>query len=192
MGESYDHDKRRIRRGMEPRRARLTPDEIARLSAAACDRVVALAAFAAARHVVVYLPIGGEMDSTAIADRALADGKRVYHPKGGSRTPGFVLAGAPDAGSGPPIPSPDVLFVVPGVAFDLRGARLGRGSGWYDRALAAHPGGVRVGLAYDFQLVPVLPEAPWDVRMDAVATDVRLVVPVVAGDPRTAVKENRT
>jgi 5-formyltetrahydrofolate cyclo-ligase len=65
--------------------------------------------------------------------------------------------------------------VVPGVAFDLRGARLGRGRGWYDRALARYPAGTRLGLAYEFQVVPALPEAPWDVRMHALVTEARLI-----------------
>jgi 5-formyltetrahydrofolate cyclo-ligase len=69
----------------------------------------------------------------------------------------------------------DVCFLVPGLGFDQRGVRLGRGSGWYDRALARHPQGVRVGLAYEFQLVPSLPEATWDVRMNAVVTEARVL-----------------
>jgi 5-formyltetrahydrofolate cyclo-ligase len=68
-----------------------------------------------------------------------------------------------------------VLFLVPGLAFDARGARLGRGAGSYDRALARHVNALRIGLAYEFQLVQRLPEAAWDIRMDAVATDARLV-----------------
>jgi 5-formyltetrahydrofolate cyclo-ligase len=68
-----------------------------------------------------------------------------------------------------------VLFLVPGVAFDPRGVRLGRGDGWYDRAFARHPGGVRLGLAYEFQVLADLPEAPWDVRMHGVVTDARVI-----------------
>jgi 5-formyltetrahydrofolate cyclo-ligase len=190
MGGVYDHDKGGIRRRMQERRAALAPADVARASARACARVLALPAFAAARHVVVYDPVGNELDPGAIAARADADAKPVYYPKPRGTTPGFVcrrprdsaaddvLLGAGMAG---------ILFLVPGVAFDARGARLGRGAGWYDRALAAHPRGVRVGLAFEFQVVPALPEAPWDVRMHAVVTDERLL-----GDPSPAgaVKEN--
>ena len=69
-----------------------------------------------------------------------------------------------------------VVFLVPGVAFDPRGVRLGRGAGCYDRALARHPTALRVGLAYEMQVVPSLPEATWDVPMDAVVTEARVLV----------------
>jgi 5-formyltetrahydrofolate cyclo-ligase len=68
-----------------------------------------------------------------------------------------------------------VLFVVPGMAFYLLGTRLGRGGGHYDRVLASHPDSVRVGLAFEWQILPRLPRARWDVPMDAVATESRLV-----------------
>jgi 5-formyltetrahydrofolate cyclo-ligase len=169
---------------MQERRAALTPVEVARASARACDRVFALAAFAAARHVVVYAAMGNELDPRPIAERALAAGKDVYYPRPPGEPAGFASrrGTVPLAGN-----AIGVLFVVPGVAFDPRGARLGRGGGWYDRALGAPPGGIRVGLAFDFQVLPVLPEAPWDVRMHAVVTDERLL-----GDPSPggAVKEN--
>jgi 5-formyltetrahydrofolate cyclo-ligase len=165
MGDVYDDDKRKIRRAMHERRAALGADEVARGSAAACARMLALPVFAAARHVVVYDAMRGELDPAAIAERARVLGKSVYYPRPPRETPGF--AGL-DPGAG------DVIFVVPGLAFDARGVRIGRGGGWYDRALGAWRDGVRVGFGFDFQLVPVLPEAPWDVRMHLVVTDERL------------------
>jgi len=165
MGDVYDDDKRKIRRAMHERRAALGADEVARGSAAACARMLALPVFAAARHVVVYDAMRGELDPAAIGERARALGKSVYCPRPPAEAPGF-------AGLDPG--ADHVLFVVPGVAFDERGVRLGRGGGWYDRALAACRDGVRVGFGFDFQLVPLLPEAPWDVRMHLVVTDERL------------------
>ena len=165
MGDVYDDDKREIRRAMCQQRAALGTDEVARRSAAACARVLALPVFAAARQVVVYDAMRGELDPAAIAEQAGALGKSVHYPRPLAETPGF--AGL-DPGAG------DVLFVVPGLAFDERGVRLGRGSGWYDRALAAWRVGFRIGFGFDFQLVPLLPEAPWDIRMHVVVTDERL------------------
>ena len=72
------------------------------------------------------------------------------------------------------------MFLVPGVAFTPCGVRLGRGVGWYDRALGRHPRGIRIGLAYGFQVVPRLPEAPWDVRMHAVVTESRSISAALA------------
>lgn len=64
------------------------------------------------------------------------------------------------------------VIIVPGVAFTERGIRLGRGAGFYDRFLAAVPANVpKIGLAFDAQLVPDLPEGPFDVRMDFVISE---------------------
>lgn len=65
------------------------------------------------------------------------------------------------------------LAIIPGVAFDRQGNRLGHGAGYYDRFLA-HPAMARtalVGLAYAFQIVPALPVAPWDRPVHALCTE---------------------
>ena len=71
---------------------------------------------------------------------------------------------------------PDMLF-VPLVGFTGRGERIGQGGGFYDRWLAAHPGTVSVGLAWDVQKVDALPVEPHDVRLRAVVTPTRLYGP---------------
>lgn len=66
------------------------------------------------------------------------------------------------------------LILVPGIAFDLRGHRLGRGRGFYDRLLAkAH--GIKCGVAFDKQIVKETPAGTHDVRMDFIATPTRLM-----------------
>ena len=60
------------------------------------------------------------------------------------------------------------LIVVPGVAFDRNGNRLGRGRGYYDRFLCQHPDVKRIGICFDFQLVDEIPTEPFDIRMDEV------------------------
>lgn len=60
-------------------------------------------------------------------------------------------------------------FLCPGLAFDRHGGRLGRGRGFYDRALAtARPGAVRIGVAFDHQLIDEVPTADHDIRMDEI------------------------
>jgi 5-formyltetrahydrofolate cyclo-ligase len=83
-----------------------------------------------------------------------------------------------------------VLFVVPGLAFDSAGTRLGRGGGHYDRALATYPRGLRVALAAEAQLSPDLPSDTWDQPVDAVVTERRLLWS--AARPRPGIKENPT
>ena len=62
------------------------------------------------------------------------------------------------------------LIVVPGVAFDRKGDRLGRGKGYYDRFLSQHLEVKRIGICFDFQLVEEVPSEPFDIRMDEVIT----------------------
>ena len=65
---------------------------------------------------------------------------------------------------------PDILL-VPLLAFDRRGYRVGYGAGYYDRTLAALPGRVRLGVAYAAQELDEVPAGPYDERLDAVATE---------------------
>jgi 5-formyltetrahydrofolate cyclo-ligase len=71
------------------------------------------------------------------------------------------------------------LVVVPGVAFDAEGRRLGRGGGYYDATLALLPrGAARLGVAFEIQVVPAVPEEPHDVRLDGVVTEARVLFPL--------------
>jgi 5-formyltetrahydrofolate cyclo-ligase len=68
------------------------------------------------------------------------------------------------------------LALIPGVAFDLRGGRLGLGAGFYDRLLSQLPRGIpMVGLAFDFQVIPRLPLQPHDILLDAIVTESRVI-----------------
>ncbi len=62
------------------------------------------------------------------------------------------------------------LIVVPGVAFDPKGNRLGRGKGYYDRFLCQYLDVKRIGICFNFQLVEEVPSEPFDIRMDEVIT----------------------
>ena len=80
---------------------------------------------------------------------------------------------APD--DSPPA-APDII-IVPGVAFDANGTRLGMGGGYYDRLLALprYADSLRLGLAYSFQLVDSLPRQTWDVPVHAVCTELGIL-----------------
>jgi 5-formyltetrahydrofolate cyclo-ligase len=66
-------------------------------------------------------------------------------------------------------------FVVPGVAFDLRGFRIGWGKGHYDRFLSRNGNAVKIAPAYDFQVVRRIDAEPHDIRMDFVVTEKRVL-----------------
>jgi 5-formyltetrahydrofolate cyclo-ligase len=186
MGQYRDDEKKSLRARLRAAREGLPRDIAARLAALACGRVLALPCWPSARCVVAYTAAAHEIDPHAVVTAALVSGKETYFPRRAGTTLDFLRATPADLCPGPgglleppdgtPLPphAADTIFVVPGVGFDERGVRLGRGRGCYDRALPTFVGGVRVGLAYECQIVPLLPEAPWDVRMDAVVTDARV------------------
>lgn len=120
--------------------------------------------------LALYCAIHNEVPTDSIADCALAAGKRVAYPRVvggnlefveiaslGDLVPGSF--GVPEPLSGNRVPPAALdLIVVPGVAFDRTGHRLGYGRGYYDRALdKCRPDCSKVGLAYDFQVVAALP-----------------------------------
>ena len=66
------------------------------------------------------------------------------------------------------------LVLVPGIAFDIRGGRLGRGQGYYDRLLSAVTG-LKCGVAFDEQIVDAVPVGPLDVRLNCILTPTRWI-----------------
>jgi len=187
---SLEDEKRRLRERLLAERARLPEARRASLSAAVADRLEGLPAWAAARTVALYAPMGAEVDTDAIARRAAAAGKRIAWPRlapmaralqFAACSPGELVAG-PLSTREPPAGAPSVsadeidLVVVPGVAFDAGGRRLGRGRGHYDATLAALPhAAARVGVAFEIQVVPSVPAGPTDAAVDAVVTERRVV-----------------
>jgi 5-formyltetrahydrofolate cyclo-ligase len=182
-------EKRELRRRLREARRTLGADRASALSHSACERLAALPEALAARTVAVYSAHGGEIDPAVFAAACVARGVVVCYPLvradealsfhavlPSTLAPGAI--GIPEPPAGSPAVATDAidLFVVPGVAFDLDGGRLGQGVAYYDRTLPLAPG-KKVGLAYDFQVVPRVPMEPHDVRMDLVVTDRRVIVP---------------
>jgi 5-formyltetrahydrofolate cyclo-ligase len=182
--------KRALRVELVARRAQLGADERAAHAAAIAARIGDLSAFRDAGTVALYAALGAEVDATRITGAALVRGARVVFPRAvpGSRRLAFARCDPADLVRGPlgvaepPPGAPEVdlaeigCVVLPAVAFSLDGLRLGRGGGYYDATLAAMPGAARVGVAFELQIVPVLPREPHDVRLDAVVTEARTLL----------------
>jgi len=186
MGQQDDEERSRLRAALRAERARLPQQLAVSLATKACARVLELPCYNSAHGLVAYAAAGNEIDPAPLVSAALGAGKVVYFPRRHGDSLEFLRA-TPDAlrpGShgllepvaGEPLlgSAPGIVFIVPGLAFDEHGARLGRGAGCFDRTLPRFAGAVRIGLAYEFQILPFLPEAPWDVRMDTVVTDARV------------------
>jgi 5-formyltetrahydrofolate cyclo-ligase len=164
---------------------RALPPELRRShSLALAARLRAEAILEIAAVVLAYEPIGAEVDPGSLVAAAHSAGRPVYLPDGDGAPRWIRCAGGPD--ESPAILTADTLrgsptvVLVPGVGFDPAGTRLGRGAGYYDRALAHLRGErpvVAIGLAYEVQIVPLLPSEPWDQRVDLIATEARVIRP---------------
>jgi 5-formyltetrahydrofolate cyclo-ligase len=158
------------------------------LSAQIRDRVKEQAVWKNARAVLFFAPRPDELDLWPLLEEALAAGKIAalprYHPAGKNYVacrvqnlrdeiaPGEFGIREPAARC-PEIPLSSLdLILVPGVAFDWHGRRLGRGKGFYDRLLAGTRG-VKCGIAFDEQMVNDVPVGLSDVGLDFILTPAR-------------------
>ncbi|HKX80895.1 MAG TPA: 5-formyltetrahydrofolate cyclo-ligase [Nitrososphaera sp.] len=176
--------KQDLRKQILSRRNSLSQGEIQLASANIQRRVIESDYFKSARSFGAYYPIGGEVRTEALVEAARGLGKQVSLPRmeGGKiafyeyTSEKHLVAGAfgvmePDAESKPAAPE---LVVVPGVAFDRNGHRLGYGKGYYDRYLS-DTRVKSIGLAYEFQVVDKIPRLRHDRPVGALATESVLI-----------------
>jgi 5-formyltetrahydrofolate cyclo-ligase len=169
----------------------MTPEERAAASAQARAALAAQALWKEAQSVLFFAPLPEELDVWPLLAAALAAGKKVALPCFVAETRTYVACQIQN-------PETDLevghfgirepgqqcsrlssnrldLILVPGVAFDLQGRRLGRGKGYYDALLTALSG-TACGVAFDQQIVTEVPVEPHDVRVNCLLTPTRWVV----------------
>ena len=177
-----------LRRETMLRRDKL--DERAWRSATICSQLVAMPAYVGARTIHCYLPMRSEVDTRPLITDALARGKGVIVPvvvPGADELAhawlGSVSADALEAGSfgtfnprqgRPAIAGDWDLTIVPLLAFDRRGYRLGYGKGYYDRLLAATRTET-IGVAFAVQEMRTLPSEAHDVPLDWIVTECEVI-----------------
>jgi 5-formyltetrahydrofolate cyclo-ligase len=169
---------------------RMESGERAAASAQACALLAAQTLWKTAQWVLFFAPLPGELDVWPLLSEALSAAKRVALPRFVAETrtyePCQILDPSVDVQVGQfgireplrrcaPLPSTRLdLVLVPGVAFDVHGHRLGRGKGYYDRLLRGL-GGTTCGVAFDQQIVGEIPVEPHDVRVNCVLTPTRWI-----------------
>lgn len=135
----------------------------------------------AARTILMYYSLPDEVDTHAAINALVADGKKVLLPVVTGKDsmilrqysgPSDLRKGAFDIMEPVGETFDDYekieLAVVPGMAFDAEGHRLGRGRGYYDRFLALLPHTYKLGICFDFQKVEHVPVGPTDIGMDEI------------------------
>lgn len=142
--------------------------------------------------ILSYLSFGSEIDTTAIIKNAWLRGKRVLVPVCQTKDKTLLISelrslnelspgtwGIPEPKKEylrPVSPSEIGLAIIPGLAFDSRGHRLGFGAGYYDRFLSTLPSECpKIALAYNFQIVEFIPNEAHDVPVDLIVTEKRIL-----------------
>ena len=173
-------DKKQLRKAIRERKQAMTPEEIAEKSRILGEKFAATDAYKNAKTIYGYLPYNQEVRTTAMLERAMAEGKRIAVPKifgdemkfiylndVSEAVPGYKGIPEPE-GDGPIADDPTARVLMPGIAFDMQGHRIGYGGGFYDKFLAAEPDHPTLALCYDFQVFPHLDTEEFDIPVDAV------------------------
>lgn len=178
-------DKAALRARVRQVRAALEPAYRADASLSICATIAALSAVTEARVVMVYGAAPDEVDLTELAERLRASGIRTLYPKVSSDQ--IVAIEVVDEAKlvdgyrgirepvGEPVdPSIIDVVIVPGLAFDTTGGRLGQGKAYYDRFLPRTQAR-RVAVAFDAQVVEQVPREPHDLLMHTIVTERRVI-----------------
>jgi len=181
--------KQLLRTAAVTQRKSLTTSDWLAWSALIQAKVLEFPPYLRSNSIALYSPIQNEVDTSTIRDHALGAGKIVYYPRIRENRIELMQLDSPEAllkegylGILEPagercFPTTDrIAVIVPGLVFDTRGNRIGRGAAWYDRLLKEiRTNVISVGLAYDFQLVEEVPTDTWDQRVDYVITERRII-----------------
>ena len=140
-----------------------------------------LSEFVKAKHILAYADYNHEVMTRYIIEEAWKAGKEVAVPKVVGKDmvfyrltdfsqlePGYF--GIPEPVRGEIVKWEDALMVMPGVAFDPENNRVGYGGGFYDRFLEKHPDITRLAVAFDFQILDLVPTEPTDICPQIIVT----------------------
>jgi 5-formyltetrahydrofolate cyclo-ligase len=186
MTESIREKKAAVRREVGGRLKAMSEAARRESSVRACALLLAQPEWQAAASVLLYAPMAGELDVWPVVEAALAAGKVVGLPRFVAAAGRYEVREVRDLtrdivaghyGIREPGAHCEVLnrldfILVPGVGFDRRGCRLGRGKGYYDQLLAT-VSGATCGVAFEEQMVPEVPVEPHDRHLDCILTPSR-------------------
>ena len=173
-------DKKELRKAIREKKRAMSAEEIEQKSQALTEAFLRSAAYQSAKTIYGYLPYNQEVRTVPMLEQALRDGKRVAVPKCYGDEMRFIYmvdlsavekgyAGIPEPIADEPVADDKTaLVLMPGMAFDPQGHRIGYGGGFYDKFLAKEPDHPTLALCYDFQVLPHLETEEFDIPVDAV------------------------
>lgn len=178
------NDKRQLRQEIKRLKQTISPGQRALLSSKICAAIEALPGFGQVSRILLYHALPDETDTTPMLT-AWNGKKDLYLPivKGDDLivspySPRALKQGAFGIWEPSHIQETDPAsiewIVVPGVAFDRKANRLGRGKGFYDRLLA-QTHALKIGICYDLQLLDEIPAEPHDIKMDIIVTENNII-----------------
>jgi len=173
-------DKKALRAQIRQRKRAMTEEEIQLRSRKLAEKFLASEAYRNAKTIYGYLPYNQEVRTTSMLEQALKDGKRVAVPKVYGDEMKFIYltdlnqvekgySGIPEPIADGPVGDDEAaLVLMPGMAFDPQGHRIGYGGGFYDKFLSLEPNHPTLALCYEFQLLPMLETEAHDIPVDCV------------------------
>ena len=173
-------DKKALRATIRQRKRAMSEQEIVTKSQKLYELLMETDLYKNAKTFYGYMPYNQEVRTVPMLEQALRDGKRVAIPKCYGSEMKFIYlddltkvekgyANIPEPiEDGPIADDPTALVLMPGMAFDPQGHRIGYGGGFYDKFLAAEPDHPTLALCYDFQMMPHLETEEFDIPVDCV------------------------
>lgn len=173
-------DKDNIRRHVKARKSLLSDEERLNAARSVFDRLENLMAFAMSRNILIYRSLPDELSTRSFIDK-WSGSKSFFLPRVNgldleilpySRTRLQLGAFHIEEPEGDDLQNPDTMemIIVPAVAYDRNGNRVGRGKGYYDRLLSRSKA-LKIGVAYDFQLIDEVDTEEHDIPVDIVITE---------------------
>ena len=173
-------DKKELRAQIRAKKRAMTTAQVEACSEKLAELFRAHPLYKAAKSIYGYMPYNQEVRTVPMLEQALRDGKKVAVPKCYGDEMKFIYlddltkvakgyAGIPEPIADEPVAHDETaLVLMPGLAFDPQGHRIGYGGGFYDKFLSREPNHPTLALCYDFQVLPHLDTEEHDIPVDTV------------------------
>ncbi|GCD11146.1 5-formyltetrahydrofolate cyclo-ligase [Clostridium tagluense] len=184
-----------LRKNMLKERKSMKTETVSAFSHIIMDTIIKLPEFLNCKNIMLYLSFNNEVDTYALAKWCLDNGKKVIVPYCIKETREIIpfeinnlTNDLTKSSFGIMEPKHDILkkantcdidlIIVPGVVFDKHGNRIGFGAGYYDRFLPKRVKNTpTIGIAFDYQVISKIPTGTYDVPLDFIITEKRIIFP---------------